>query len=451
MNSYFKKWNLLVLLSLFFFFGSCEKFLDEKTDATLSLPTTLKDLQALLDTYYIINETDPSADEVSATEFYVTDADFSARTETDQRLYTWQNDNVLPALVNDWYYAYSIIYRSNTVLENVEPANLTNESWRNLRGQALFHRAKAYLQAVNIWAKVYDPKSAASDLGVPIRLTINFNEKSERATVQQNYELIIADLKEAIALLPEKQIHVVRPSKAAAAGLLARAYLWMGNYAESLKYADVCLSIKSDLLDFNTLTATATYPIAQFNIEVTTASKMANLSIIGPSRAKIAPELYLTYAANDLRKAVCFKDNGNGTYSFKGSYEGSSIYFSGLATDELYLTRAECKARLGKVADAMIDLNTLLKKRYKTGMFIDYNLTDQHAAVELILNERRKELLFRGLRWADIKRLNREGANISLSRTVAGKTYTLAANSLRFAIPLPDDVVALSGMLQNSY
>jgi hypothetical protein len=451
MNSCLKKLNPILLAFLFLLLGSCEKFLDEKQSVSLTEPTTVKDLQALLDTYYLLNEVDPSADEVSAGEFYVTDADFTSRTETDQRLYTWQNDNVLAPQVNDWYYGYSIIYRANTVLENIKPSNLNIESWRNLRGQALFYRAKAYLQAVNIWAKVYDPITAANDIGVPIRADVNFNEKSVRASVKQNYELIIADLKEAITLLPDKQVHVLRPSKPAAAGLLARAYLWMGNYAESLKYAELCLLSKNELIDFNTLTATATYPMLQFNAEVLAPSRMSTLPILALSRAKIIPELYASYDTKDLRKTVYLKDNANGSYGFKGSYDGSSIYFSGVATDEVYLTKAECNARLGKLSDALTDLNTLLRKRYKTGMYVDYSLTDQNEVLQLILRERRKELVFRGLRWADLKRLNREGANISLSRTVAGKTYTLPANSARFAIPLPDDVIVLSGMPQNTY
>lgn len=432
----------------------CEKFLDEKTSTTLSTPKTIKDLQGLLDTYYLINEVDPSSSEVSAGEFYVTDTDFGTRSVTDQRLYTWQNDHVMPAQVNDWYYSYSLIYRCNNVLENVAHItanNLNTLEIDNIKGQALFHRAKAYLQAVNIWAKAYDPTTAAAELAVPIRANVNFNEQTKRATLQQNYDVIIGDLKNAIAFLPDRQVHVMRPSKAAAAGLLARAYLWMGDYANALVYANMCMAIKSDLIDFNGLNATATQPIAQFNTEVLMASRTTNLPIIAASRAKVLPELYHSYLPNDLRKVVYFRDNGNGSYTFKGSYDGSTIYFSGVATDEVYLTRAECLARLGNVGDALKDLNALLRKRYKTGLFVDYAITDQQAVVHLILAERRKELLFRGLRWADIKRLNRDGAGISLTRTVAGKIYTLPALSARFAIPIPDDVIMLSGIEQNKY
>lgn len=454
MNIYVKKLSLIIVAFCVLLLVSCEKFLDEKTSSTLAEPKTVKDLQGLLDTYYAINEVAPSADEVSAGEFYVTDTDFGTRSVSDQRMYTWEYDNVFPAQVNDWYYIYSIIYRCNSVLENaehIEINNLNKEAVNNLKGQALFHRSRSYLQAVNIWAKVYDRKTAAIDLGVPIRANVNFNEATKRSTVQQNYDLIIADLKQAIALLPDRQVHVMRPSKAAAAGLLARVYLWMGEYDTSLTYANLCLGIKNDLMDFNTLNATATQPIAQFNTEVLMASRITNIPIIAASRAKVLPELYQSYTSNDLRKTVYFRDNGNGSYTFKGSYDGTTIYFSGVATDEVYLTRAESNARLGYIDKALMDLNELMRNRYTKGTFVEQTQRDQSLLLDLILKERRKELLYRGLRWADIKRLNRDGAGIDLFRTVNGNTYRLSANSARFAIPIPDDVIVLSGIEQNRY
>ncbi|WP_113653420.1 RagB/SusD family nutrient uptake outer membrane protein [Pedobacter namyangjuensis] len=454
MKSYFKNVGLpMLFLTILMMFG-CEKFLDEKTNATLAIPSTAKDLQALMDTYYILNETDVSADEVSAGDFYVTDTDFGTRTETDQRLYTWQNSNTLATRLNDWYYCYTIIYRTNSVIEGVDkvkPTNLTAESLKNTKGQAHFFKAKAYLQAVNIWAKGYNKQTASTDLGVPIRKEADFNAPTVRATVEDNYQTIIADLKAAIDLLPNQQIHVMRPSKAAANALLARVYLWMGNYAEALKYSNDAMAIKKDLIDFNTLTASAIQPLAQFNTEVLMASRMVNLPIIAPSRAKVLPELYNSYENNDLRKTVYFKGNADGSYAFKGSYDGTTLYFSGVATDEVYLTTAECNARLGNVDLALRDLNDLLRKRYRTGTYIDFTQRDPVLLLETIIKERRKELLFRGLRWADIKRYNRDGAGISLTRTVAGKTYTLEANSARFAIPIPEDIILLSGIPQNSY
>jgi len=65
------------------------------------------------------------------------------------------------------------------------------------------------------------------------------------------------------------------------------------------------------------------------------------------------------------------------------------------------------------------------------------------------LTERRRELIMRGLRWSDIRRLNLEGAGITQTRTANGKVHTLLPNDPRYALALPEDVIERSGMVQN--
>src|SRR5690606_30895101 len=110
----------------------------------------------------------------------------------------------------------------------------------------------------------------------------------------------------------------------------------------------------------------------------------------------------------DLRKTLYFQKNGDDSYSFKGSYDGSAAFFIGLATDELYLIRAECSARSGNVADAMKDLNHLLEMRIKKDVFVPLLASNSESALDIILLERKKELLFRGTRWSDLRRLNND-------------------------------------------
>tara|TARA_R110002033_G_scaffold36621_1_gene75228 strand:+ start:3737 stop:3916 length:180 start_codon:yes stop_codon:yes gene_type:complete len=57
--------------------------------------------------------------------------------------------------------------------------------------------------------------------------------------------------------------------------------------------------------------------------------------------------------------------------------------------------------------------------------------------------------VWRGLRWQDIRRLNKEGAGITLTRTLKGENYTLPPNDPRYIFPIPDDEIALSGIKQN--
>ena len=75
--------------------------------------------------------------------------------------------------------------------------------------------------------------------------------------------------------------------------------------------------------------------------------------------------------------------------------------------------------------------------------------TDAESALQVVLDERRKELVMRGLRWMDLKRLNAQGANIVVSRGFNGQTVSLLPNDPRYALPIPEDIIQLSGIPQN--
>ncbi|HEX2629037.1 MAG TPA: RagB/SusD family nutrient uptake outer membrane protein, partial [Chitinophagaceae bacterium] len=134
---------------------------------------------------------------------------------------------------------------------------------------------------------------------------------------------------------------------------------------------------------------------------------------------------------------------------FKGSYnEGSVNLFCGIATDELYLIRAECYARESNTNAAMQDLNALLAKRIKP--FVPLVAGSADEALTFILAERRKELPFRELRWSDLKRLNKEPARATtLTRNLNGQLYTLAPNDLRYTLLIPDEVIRITTLQQN--
>ncbi len=120
-----------------------------------------------------------------------------------------------------------------------------------------------------------------------------------------------------------------------------------------------------------------------------------------------------------------------------------------ITMDELYLIAAESYARTNDIANAMNMLNSLLITRWKTGTFVPFSASTKEGALQIIKEERRKELLFRGIRWADLKRYNRDGDAITLTRTIGGQTYTLPPNDPRYAIAIPEDIIALTGMPQN--
>ena len=444
---------LAMALSLFLF--SCKKYLDKKPDQELVIPSTLFDLQALLDNHSNMITKGVSWGEASADNYYISDVVYQTSITESQELYTWQlkKYNRYP---NDWANLYIPVYYSNLVLEilpDISKTVINAEAWDNVKGTSLFHRSRSYLHGSFLFANAWDNATAATDYGMVLRNTTDFNLPSVRASLHETDNQLIADFKEAATLLPDNPVHVIRPSKAAAYGYLARAYLSMRKYDSCFKYANLALQIKNSLMDYNKIqvSASSTRTFTRFNEEVVFQSQITfSLPSFSTSRARVDSILYLSYDANDLRKKLFFLPQSDG-YRFRGTYDGFNDFFNGLATDELYLMRAESRARTGDANGAMDDLNTLMVKRWKAGTFIPFVANTPAKALKIILEERRKELLFRGLRWMDIKRLNKEGADIQLTRKVQGNIFTLAPNDKRYALPLPDDLVTTFGIPQNPY
>ncbi|RBQ08911.1 RagB/SusD family nutrient uptake outer membrane protein, partial [Pedobacter miscanthi] len=114
------------------------------------------------------------------------------------------------------------------------------------------------------------------------------------------------------------------------------------------------------------------------------------------------------------------------------------------------LIRAESLIRLGRVSEGLSDLNTLLVNRFKTGLFVPYSVGTAIDPLRLVLEERRKEMPFRGQRLADLRRLNQEeGFRVTLSRSVGGTAYALPPGDARYVFPIPQEEVLRSGMEQN--
>ncbi|MFD1185278.1 RagB/SusD family nutrient uptake outer membrane protein [Pontibacter rugosus] len=456
MYTYTIKRSLWALLLLACTLVACEDFLEEKPDGKLAVPSSLEDLQALLDYVNVLNYNSPAgSSETSADDYYLTtDAWAALFNEGEQRKYTWAEDNLfhIDYYPNDWYSAYERVYYANTVLEGLQrlartPANAA--AWDQVKGQALYHRAQALLNAAFVWTVAYDEATAATDLGLPLRLSTDFGGRSVRASLQETYGQILQDLEQATALLPVTARHVMRPSAPAAHALLARTLLVMGRYAEAGAQADRSLQLYDRLLDYNTLDSAVSFPFPPFNPEVLQESQISTPEPLYISTARVDSTLYRLYAPDDLRKALFFQENADGSQAYRGSYEGNPTLFAGVATDEVYLIQAETLARAGDVTGALERLNTLLRYRWRTGTFVELTAATPDEALALVLQERRKELLMRGLRWMDIKRLNREGAGITLRRVLDGRAYVLPPGDPRFALPLPEEVIELSGMTQN--
>lgn len=450
--------SYILLFILVLSFIGCQKFLDKRPIKDISVPTTLDNLQGLLDfENSVMNINSPAGiAELAADNYYVTTATWQSEVTSfpeNASNYIW-DPQAIPA-GNAWNGPYTgSIYYSNVVLDQL-PLVVTNpgeEGKRDMiKGAALFYRAFAFMGLAQVYCLPYSTANADKP-GIVLKMSSNTTDKVNRATVQQTYDRIISDLKEAADLLPTTVPFPTRPNKAAAYGTLARTYLFMRDYVNAGNYANLALQQYSTLLDYNTRIPVGNPAIPSFNAEVifNNLGTRPNLAVFV---SNVDSTLYRSYNNNDLRRTVFYVSNGVGTFRFRGCYHGNNTSggaFDGITTGELYLERAECAARNGLKDSAMADLNRLMIKRWSnTVPYPTFTATTATDALTQILTERRKELAFRGLRWSDIRRFNIADSSITLKRIVNGITYTLPPNDLRYALLIPYNEINRSGIQQN--
>jgi tetratricopeptide (TPR) repeat protein len=433
---------------------SCSKeFLDKKSDKSLIIPKTLDDFHELLNNESVMNIT-PALGEISADNYYLADNSWlSLYTNTEKNAYVWAKDVYQGESVSDWNIPYQQVFYANIILDgldNIQRDSTNKVTWDNIKGNALFHRAFAFYNLACLFAAPYDPTTSSSDPGIPLRLHADINETVGRGTVANTYMQIINDAKQAALLLPPIPDYKTHASKAATFGLLARVYLNMGQYKEAGQYADSCLQIDDSLMNYNGINTTSRLPFKQFNKEVIYESEIISYGIFYPSLTAIDSTLYQSYDSTDLRKKIFFTIGRSGYPNFKGYYSGRYNLFGGIAVDEMYLVRAECYARQDKVAAALADLNKLLENRYATNNFVPLMTLSAGDALNMILKERRKELVFRELRWQDLRRLNKDPQfAITLRRQEGDQVYTLSPNSPNYVLPIPQNEITEDNIQQN--
>lgn len=451
----------LTILLLATIFASCQKYLDIVENGNIAIVRNAADCQALLDDYGTMNSSYPYDMLLSADEYFLTPADYNNASHDLQSAVISRWDTLAIRLLADqpWTSAYKLVMHANLVIEEVErlrkegstPATVLD----GLEGAALFYRSFTFWLMAQMYAAPYQPATADSKPGIPLRLSSDLSESVNRGTVKATYDRILTDVKRASTLLPSTVNMPSRPSQVAAYALLARCYLSMSDYPNALTNATAALGIKNALLDYNELSAPwpgGRFINTKFNSEILFQALAHEdyYGLFSNTKVSITPNLLEQYTSGDLRKDVFFSDlNNDGHLKFIGSYDASSTLFIGLATDEVYLIRAECHARNGNKEAAMADLNTLLRKRF-SAPYTDITATDAEDALNKVLWERRKELLLRGVRWTDLRRLNLDPKTATtISRVFNNVTYSLPPNDLRYTLLIPQEVIDNASMEQN--
>ena len=428
---------------------SCDDFLDAKPNKALVTLDSLNDLQAVLDNTLNTMNAHTFIPLLSSDEFYTNNAGISGLPFWQQNVFLYVHPPFgEDAVILDWQRPYAQIFYANVVLDEIDKIKTENiqelSRKKEIKGSAHFHRAYAYFNLLQVFADSFDPSASNEMPAVPKRINADPNIKPEMGTVSEMYRFVIEDLETAIENLPEKNQPLTRPSKLAAYGMLARVYLNMEDYAKALEFSRKALEIDDSLIDYSELNLGLSNPFGVFNKEIIFYSEYLFSGFFTGQLSMVNGEFYDSYEAKDLRKSAFFTPRLGGWVNYTGYYSGSSRYFGGLTTAEMLLINAECRARSGDYKSTEGLLGRLLEKRYETGEAPSLEFNSEEEALTFILQERIKELFGRGIRWSDLRRLNRDSRFAkTIEKNIEGQIYTLPPNDPRYTLPIPPREVNL--------
>lgn len=319
-----------------------------------------------------------------------------------------------------WNAAYNQIYAANDLIEGMaQSGGLTPEDSDQFKGEALFVRAYLYLLLVELYGDI--PYTTGTDYIVNTTLT-----RTAKAVI---YQHIITDLKEAINLLPEEDNigEKIRPYKAVAEAVLARAYLYTEDWtlaeATSTRVIDKFGDLEPDLN--NVFLKDATGTIWQFapNFDGDTAEGSTFIFTFAfgtPFNYSLNQNLLDAFEANDKRRIDWVGEVPNSQnnpdpefwyHAFKykvqliSSHTGSLEYSVQLRLAEQYLIRSEARAHLNDIPGAQADLNRI---RNRAGLG-NTSAATLNTLLDAILQERRVEFFTeKGHRWFDLKRMGKD-------------------------------------------
>lgn len=452
---------------------SCSDFLGNKPKG-YAIPKYYDDYALLLNAtdlnYFGENYPAYITDDVVLAEKNVPDdVTFSKMNENERALYLFDRGDIFSPGQNDsfWISAYQHIYVYNVVANNIlnVPDGIQSKK-QSTWAEALMLRAMVYFSLVNVYAPAYNPATAATDYGVPLILDEDISKPYVRNTVAAVYEQMIGDLEQAAPLLPEVAANRFHPDRASAYTLLARIYLFKGDYVNALEKANLAYASNkvSSLMDLKRYTAVdgksggrlvdenrTPYPNAVENKECMLAKlppiDLASSLLVSEELMDLFDE-NLPEGAVDKRKELFYaKDRANTNQEME--FIGYHMYVAhinpslGVSYQELLLLLAECEARVGGGGSkerALRYLDMLRDQRISGNQPL--TAADNKEALRITLDERRREMAgWSYMRFFDLKRLNRDP---EFAKTVVHKlgekTYSLEPNDIRYVMPLPHSV-----------
>jgi len=442
--------QLLASIAVAMTFTACSDF-TETTPKGKVIPTTTEDFK---DMALDVTNSSTAYPLANACSDDVYSDDQNAISNTG-KAYFWMEDFYKKNESDEaWNDTYERIYVMNVVINYIPSSTEgTEQEKKAVIAEAKVWRAYYYWYLQSLYAKDYNESTASTELSVPLSLTPDLEASLPRATVEQVTNQIWSDLEGAEDILPDVATNDYRPTKGAVHALKARILFYEHKYDEAEEEAKLSLQTNSEVQDLRTWSfKNEKEPSSGINNRPTnyyqSPEKLWYLSNGYPSLVTsfcISKDLQDSFEAGDLRFKFYFSNRDRrGNFWEDGRYRYLQNLDYSLGVPEMMLIEAEALARKND-AKALDILNTLREKRFAVADYHPLTSADGPSLLDIVLEERRRELCLNSLRWLDMKRLAAEGKYTkTLSRTLEDKTYTLEPNSKLYVFPIPLQVLGLN-------
>ncbi|HXW96795.1 MAG TPA: RagB/SusD family nutrient uptake outer membrane protein [Gemmatimonadales bacterium] len=354
-------------------------------------------------------------------------------TYADAGLYNLRAEN--GDVLRIWQYSYVTIDRANRLIEKVPGLTGMDAAEKDdIVGQAHALRALSYHNLVRTYG------------GVPLVLvppsTVEEASAVTRATVTEVYDQIVADL-----LAAEGKVTNTNPNRVTAGtveALLARVYLYLGDWTNAAAKADAVIGLGYGLAtNYSDLFPAIAAPTPEEIFKV--YFDIANYQLLGyyyrargyEGRGELnaRPSLVAAYEAGDARFTWSISTSPSMVTKWPTGDGSENIHVIRFA--EVLLIKAEALARQNQLAAAVDEYNKLRVRAQLQPHTLGVEVSTQQEVLDAIDHERRVELAFEGDRFPDLVRTGRAVA-------------VMGIDPFRQLWPVPySEIVVAPGLTQN--
>ncbi|SHM61427.1 SusD family protein [Chitinophaga jiangningensis] len=467
MRNYFYGWAMAVLLLVA---SGCKKYTDI-TPKGQNLLNRAADLDLLLNVNYSGTPFTAQKQAILDNDMYLQAVNvpntISSNVQTINKILLTYDESANRAALTLTDGPYEGLYRlistvANIVLANADKASGDPLLLKQLKAEAYILRAYSHYLLVNIYAKAYDPATAATDGGVPYVKDIDFESVNNKNTVKEVYDNLLGDVDAALALesLPEQPKNGMRIGKAFAYAVKAKILMSMRNYPAALEAVTEALKYNSNIEDHRSLLALPKAARMPVRSGVGAADNLFYATDNSFSPTTFAPTYEILrdcYEPGNIIKDSSIVYNYDMGMLYVGlagipgwiapTYEAN---MAGMTTSDLVLMKAECLIRNKQVAEGMAAINEIRIRRIVP--FTPLSASDEAQGMKYLQQTSRIEFLFTIRNFINLKRWNREGTYATtITRTLNGITYQLKPDSPLWIFPFPQSATQFNTSLTQNY